>query len=186
MRALTTTALLIALSACSGDDPPGPWPPLKEHAFAFQEYTTYWPTSVEAGTALGNYLLIADDRALFASSDGGRAWQRLPLPTGSTVLALAADSEGRDLLAITEDGGEHHSTDGGDTWRTSSVYDRLPIDMEEIDRYWDGYSLYQAIVSPDREHWVIVGFCEGFISHDGGQSFGASNRQQRTRQLGAR
>ena len=172
MKKTIAIALLATLCGCSsGDGPSGPWPPLKDHAFPLQEYAPRWPTAVAAGVARGEQLLIADHYALFKSSDGGRNWHRAALETDAQVLAVATSDDGSELLAITEDGGEHRSGDGGRTWTRTSIYDRLPMDMERLERYWDGYSLYHASVSRDLEHWIVVGFCEGFVSHDGGQSF---------------
>ncbi len=170
-RFVLTICWLIGVAACAGEAPSGPWPPLKDADLPFQNHTPQWPGEVSTGIARGDRLIIADEYGVYRSDDGGRGWARLKMPSNRRILELASSEDGQQLIAVARHGIAYHSGDGGKSWTLRKLYDDLPIDMRQLRQSWEGFGLSQVRISGDFQNWLLVGFCEGFISRDGGESW---------------
>lgn len=73
-----------------------------------------YPLTALTGTADGTVLLAGSPDALFRSDNGGRSWTKTPY-VGS-VFAVATDSKGMTIVAVSQETDFFRSDDGGTTW----------------------------------------------------------------------
>lgn len=110
LAALATTIATVSPAVAGG---PTAGRPAFEHVHAL---------ALDAG---GRTLWLGAHTGLFRSDDGGRSWQRVPLPPTTPhvdVMAVTPHPEdARTLYVATHDAGVMKSTDGGATWRAANA-----------------------------------------------------------------
>jgi photosystem II stability/assembly factor-like uncharacterized protein len=142
--------------------------------------------------ALGHVYGPNDERGVYRSSDGGKAWERVLFRNAKTgAIDLALDpanprtiyaslwEAGRTPYSLTSGGpgsGLFKSTDGGSTWAEISRNRGLPQGM---------LGKIGVAVSPDPNRvWAIIEAADGgvFRSDDGGSTWQRVNDDRRLRQ----
>jgi len=106
-------------------------------------------------------LFAATDDGVYCSLDAGESWSRSS--SSENVLSVLALSDGKIVLAGTDDGRVLRSTDGGRTWNA-------------VTRGVPGMKVSILIALPGHSGAVCAGTDDGFaISDDAGQSWQARN-----------
>jgi len=130
-----------------------------------------YPVQVTAGVVIGDELLVANEFGLFRSLNSGSDWSQVALPLSANILALRSSADGVQLVAVTEQGQILRSNNAGADWAVSDVWESLPgINLEEL-REYGADMIERAEIGPGRKSFLLVGYCEVFISHDDANSW---------------
>lgn len=105
-------------------------------------------------------VFAASEDGLFRSTDHGETWTDLGVPA-EAVTAVLADPTGERLYAGTRPPAVYVSEDGGQSWRESEGFARLPKDdwrnLGKLDRGPDGVQVRSLAADPRAPDRIVAG-----------------------------